>query len=82
MQQLSISRKENELVKFSLSNYAFERMHRRAIVKQAVETVLTYGRLIIGKRELDHLQKSGVEIKRLENTQVVVNEKKYCHYRV
>ena len=84
MQQLSINRKENEPVKFSLSDHAFERMHKRAIAKQAIETVLTYGRLIrsrracfyvIGKRELHHLQKTGVDIYRLENTQVVVDEK-------
>ena len=59
-------------------------MNQRAISQKAVEEVLNYGRLIrsrhacfyiIGRRDLHHLRKSGVDINRLENTQVIVDEK-------
>jgi hypothetical protein len=83
MERIEINRKDNGLA-FNLSEHACSRMNQRCIDKRSLKAVLSFGRVIrsrgacfyvIGKRELHHLQKTGVDIYRLENTQVVVDEK-------
>ena len=83
MERIEINRKDNE-IEFTVSDHASLRMNQRCIDKSSLETVLKFGRLIrsrgasfyvLGKRDSSHLQSIGIKVQRLENTQVVVDEK-------
>jgi hypothetical protein len=67
-----------------LSQHAEMRMSQRAIDLEQVQLVLSYGRLIhsrraryyvMGRKEIERLEKKGLDVGGLENIQVVVAEK-------
>lgn len=69
---------------FTLTNHANQRMAQRAIHKNQILAVLEYGRIIhsrrarfyvLGKRDVKQLAKMGVDVRDIENIQVVVDEK-------
>ena len=69
---------------FCLSQQAIKRMSQRAINPEQIQLALEYGRVIhsrhakfyvIGKKEVQQLDKEGLDLRPMEGLQVVVNEK-------
>lgn len=69
---------------FDLSQHAQVRMAQRSIDLEQVKLVLSYGRMIhsrlarfyvVGRKEIKRLEKAGLDVRNLENIQVVVDEK-------
>jgi hypothetical protein len=69
---------------FDLSTHAQMRMSQRSIGLEQLQLVLSYGRMIrsrrarfyvIGRKEIKSLEKQGLEVRGLENIQIIVDEK-------
>ncbi len=67
--------------RFSFSKHAYERMVTRSISRTAVEAALALGRCVetrgaqifaIGRKEVARYKRDGIDLSKLEGTQVVV----------
>ncbi|MDB4806903.1 DUF4258 domain-containing protein [Pseudomonadales bacterium] len=69
---------------FDLSQHAQMRMSQRSIDLEQVKLVLSHGRMIhsrrarfyvVGRKEIKRLEKAGLDVRNLENIQIVVDER-------